>query len=297
LPSQQQQRRRHTQRTICSPNPVRLAMVNYYKILKVSQKATAAEIKSAYRRLAREMHPDVNGDKKDAARDFAQLAKAYEILSNEQERAYFDRQLRKSQSNSSLHTSSDSVFYSDNPHAKRIRQMAIERRYNAIIDQMIDSDRKETLALQQAIFPTVALFVSTCFVAIFKPLIWTNSQAIGKIILLTLFIVALVHLAKRLRSGFEHYTYKPENLHDSILEAVEPETKPYSRFAGITFLVLGIGISLGVGLVIGDYLQMSVTTMMPKFFSTTLHPEFLFYPPIAVLLVDLMHSFATKMDY
>jgi curved DNA-binding protein CbpA len=37
-------------------------MVNYYKILKISPNATAAEIKSAYRRLAREMHPDVNGD-------------------------------------------------------------------------------------------------------------------------------------------------------------------------------------------------------------------------------------------
>lgn len=271
-------------------------MVNYYKILKVSPKATAAEIKSAYRRLAREMHPDVNGDSKDATREFALIAKAYEILSNEQERAYFDRQLRKSQSNSSIHTS-DSVFYSDNPHAKRLRQMAIERRYNAIIDQMIDSDRKETLALQQAIFPTVALFVSTCFVAIFKPLIWTNSQAVGKIVLLTLFIVAVFHLAKRLRSGFEHYTYNPENLHDSILQEVEPEMKPYSRFTGIAFLVLGIGISLGVGLIIGNYLQMSVTSMMPKFFSRTLHPEFLFYPPIAVLLVDLMHSFASKMDY
>ena len=272
-------------------------MVNYYKILKVSPQATAAEIKSAYRRLAREMHPDVNADKKDAAREFAQIAKAYEILSNEQERAYFDRQLRKSQSRSSSSHTADSVFYSDNPHAQRMRQMAFERRYNAIIDQMIDSERKETLALQQAIFPTVALFASTCFVAIFKPLIWTNSQLIGKFILLTLFIVAVFHLAKRLRSGFEHYTYNSENLHDSILEPVEPETKPYSRFAGITFLLLGIGISLAVGLVIGNYLQMSVTSMMPKFFSPTLQPEFLFYPPIAVLFVDLMHSFASKMDY
>jgi hypothetical protein len=271
-------------------------MVNYYKILKVSPQATTAEIKSAYRRLAREMHPDVNSDSKDAAREFAQIAKAYEILSNEQERAFFDRQLRKAQSGGAIH-SSDSVFYSDNPHAKRLRQMAIERRYNEIIDQMIDSERKETLALQRAIFPTVALFVSTCFVAIFKPLIWSNSQAIGKIILLTLFIVAIFHLAKRLRSGFEHYTYNPENLHDSILQEVEPETKPYSRFTGIAFLLSGIGISLAVGLIIGNYLQVSVTSMMPKFFSHSLHPEFIFYPPIAVLLVDLMHAFASKMDY
>lgn len=271
-------------------------MVNYYKILKVSPKATAAEIKSAYRRLAREMHPDVNGDSEAATRDFARIVKAYEILSNEQERAYFDRQLRRAESKNSIHNT-DSVFYSDNPHARRLRQMAFERRYNEIIDRMLDSERKETLALQKVIFPTVALFVSTCFVAIFKPLLWTKSQAVGKIILLTLFIVGVLHLFKRLRSGFEHYTYSPENLHDSIFEEIETETKPYSRFAAAAFLIAGIGISLVVGLIIGSYLQVSIASLMPRLFSPTLQPELIFYPPIVVLLVDLMHSFAMKMDY
>ena len=254
--------------------------------------ATAAEIKSAYRRLARQMHPDVNGGSEKATREFAKVTKAYEVLSNEQERAYHDRQLRKYYSSHRT----DSVFYSDNPHARRLRQMAIERRYNEIIDRMMDSERSETLALQRVIFPVVALFVSTCFVAIFKPLFWTKSQIAGRIILLTLFIIGVVHLFKRLRSGFERFTYNPENIHSSILDETEPETKPYTRLRAASFLIIGIAVSLVVGLLIGNYLQMFIATMMPKLFSPTLQPEFVFYPPIVVLLVDLMHSFAMRME-
>lgn len=270
-------------------------MVNYYKILKVSPKATSAEIKSAYRRLARELHPDINDDAENATKDFAIIAKAYEILSDPQERAYFDRKFLKAQAKSSIHNT-DSVFYSDNPHAQRLRQMAFERRYNAIVDQMIDSQRSETLALQRIIFPTVALFVSTCVVAIFRPLLWTNSQIGGKLILLTLFVFGVRHLFNRLHSGFEHYTYDSESVRDSILDEIEPESKPYSRVTAAMFLVIGIGISLGIGLLIGNFMELSITMMMPKLFSKTLQPEFVFYPPIVVLLVDWMHSFALKLD-
>lgn len=271
------------------------AMVNYYKILKVSPKATTAEIKSAYRRLARELHPDVNNKAENATKDFALIVKAYEILSDLQERAFFDKKLLKAQAKTSLQNT-DSVFTSDNPHARRLRQMAFERRYNEIIDKMLDRERDETLALQRIIFPTVALFVSTCVVAIFRPRIWTNAAIGGKIILLTLFIFGVWHLFKRLRSGFERYTYDSESLHDSILDEIEIESKPYSRTTAILFLLAGIGISLGVGWLIGNFLELSIMTMMPKLFSKTLQPEFVFYPPIVVLLVDLMHTFALKMD-
>lgn len=278
-----------------SPDPVHSAMVNYYKILKVSEKASAAEIKSAYRRLARKMHPDIKGNSEEATREFAKIAKAYEILGSEQERAYFDRQLKKLQVNKSIHAT-DSVLYSDNPHAQRLRQMAVERRYNEIIDRMMDSERNESLALQRVIFPIIALFVSTCFVGIFKPLLWTRSQITGKIILLSLFIIGVYHLFRRLRSGFTHFTYDPENLHDSILDETEPETKPYTRFKAAAFLLIGIGASLTVGLVIGSYMQLFIHSMMPKIFSPTLQPEFIFYPPIIVLLVDLMHTAALRLE-
>lgn len=272
-------------------------MVNYYQILKVSPKATNAEIKSAYRRLARKIHPDVNTTHapENASGEFTKIAKAYEILSNPQERAAYDRQLLNAKYKNS--SNNDSVFTSENAHAKRWRQMAYERRYNEIIDRMIADERRETMALQKVIFPTVALFLSTFFVGIFKPMFWTNLQIIGKIILFALFVGGIVHLFKRLRSGFERYTYRDENLHDSILEEIEPANKPYTRFAAAAFLIVGIGASLGIGLLIGHYLTAMISPSMPKIFSDTLRPEFVFYPPIVVLLVDWMHALVSKFDY
>ncbi len=270
-------------------------MLNYYQVLKISPKANNAEIKSAYRRLARKIHPDVNSENaENASGEFAKIAKAYEILGNPQTRAAYDRRLLDAQYKNS--SSGDSVFSSENAHAKRWRQMAYERRYNEIIDRMIADERRETMALQKVIFPTVALFISVCFVAIFKPMFWTNSHIIGKFILFSLFVVGLVHLFKRLRTGFERYTYRYENIHDSILGENQAETKPYARVTAVCFLVVGIGVSLGVGLLVGNFLQSFLTLSMPRFFASSLKPEFLFYPPIAVLFVDLMHSFAVRFD-
>ncbi|MGI8638659.1 MAG: J domain-containing protein [Pyrinomonadaceae bacterium] len=269
-------------------------MVNYYKVLKVSPKATNAEIKSAYRRLARKLHPDINNEAEDASQEFAKVAKAYEILGNTKERANYDRQLLKEKYDSA---DNGSVFSSENQHAKRWRQMAYERRYNEIIDRMIADERRETLALQKVIFPTVALFLSTCFVGIFKPMFWTNLQIIGKIIMLSLFVAGLFHLISRLRSGFERYTYSDENIHDSIFEEAKPVTKPYTRFKAICFLIVGVGVSLSVGLLIGNYLELLTGASMPTLFSHSLRPEFIFYPPIVVLFVDLMHEFVSRFDY
>ncbi len=270
-------------------------MVNYYKVLKVSPKATNAEIKSAYRRLARKLHPDVNGETADTSQEFAKIAKAYEILGNTKERANYDRQLLKEKYQTS--SNGGSVFSSENAHAKRWRQMAYERRYNEIIDRMIADERRETLALQKVIFPTVALFLSTCFVGIFKPMFWANLQIIGKIVMLSLFIAGLVHLFKRLRSGFERYTYSDDNVHDSILEEAAAVTKPYTRFKAVCFLVIGVGVSLGIGLLVGNYLEILIGASMPQLFSSSLRPEFIFYPPIVVLLVDLMHEFISRFEY
>ena len=76
---------------------------------------------------------------------------------------------------------------------------------------------------------------------------------------------------------------RDENFHDSILEETEPKQKPYSRFTAVSFLIVGFRISLGIGILIGNYLELFVRRVMPKLFSPTLKPEFLFYPPIVVL--------------
>lgn len=64
---------------------------DYYEILEVSKTATSEEIKKAYRKKAIQFHPDKNPGDKDAEEKFKEAAEAYEILSDDQKRARYDR--------------------------------------------------------------------------------------------------------------------------------------------------------------------------------------------------------------
>ncbi len=64
---------------------------DYYEILGVSKNADGSEIKKAYRKLALKYHPDKNPGDKAMEDKFKEAAEAYEILSNEQKRAQYDR--------------------------------------------------------------------------------------------------------------------------------------------------------------------------------------------------------------
>ena len=64
---------------------------DYYDVLGVSRNADEAEIKKAFRRLARELHPDVNSHDPDAEDKFKEAAEAYEVLSDPDRRATYDR--------------------------------------------------------------------------------------------------------------------------------------------------------------------------------------------------------------
>ena len=66
---------------------------NYYDILGVSKKASSDEIKSAYRRLAKQYHPDLHPGDAAAAEKFKEINEANEILSDAQKRAAYDYEL------------------------------------------------------------------------------------------------------------------------------------------------------------------------------------------------------------
>jgi DnaJ-class molecular chaperone len=64
---------------------------DYYEILGVARDANKAEVKTAFRRLARELHPDVNDHDPEAEEKFKEAAEAYEVLSDPERRRVYDR--------------------------------------------------------------------------------------------------------------------------------------------------------------------------------------------------------------
>jgi molecular chaperone DnaJ len=64
---------------------------DYYEVLGVSKNADEAEIKKAYRKLALKFHPDKNPGDATAEEKFKEAAEAYEVLSNQEKRAQYDR--------------------------------------------------------------------------------------------------------------------------------------------------------------------------------------------------------------
>jgi hypothetical protein len=278
-------------------------VINYYKILGVRRSASKSEVKSAYRKLARLRHPDVNGGSEKAAHEFALLSKAYRVLIDPQERAYYDEQL-SAQSNSGY-----SILNSSNPHAQRARNLAVQARWDRVVDEVLERDRQEIRERQRAVFTTVSLFLSTFFVAMLKPHLWETFDYFGRAIVLGLFVIGVWHLATRLREYFAHYTYSPKPIQDSIMRDEEKPEQPFTRFSAYTFLLVGYALSIGVGLLIGWHAQgfmSGLTMLLPRevthtnmlFYSSTLLliPDVVVYPPIAVLIVDSMQALTARMD-
>ena len=277
-------------------------MIDYYKILGVKTTASQAEIKSAYRKLARKNHPDLNKASQ-AARDFDLVSKAYHTLIDPQERVYYDEQLN-AQKNRSY-----SILDSNNPHAKRARNLAVQAKWDRLVDEVLERDRQENRERQRAVFTTVSLFLSTFFLAMMRPQLWTLFSTMGRVIVLTLFVIGVWHLANRLREYLAHYTYRPKVI-QGLSDHDTPE-QPFTRFSAYTFLLVGYALSLGIGLYIGWHTQdffnditllfrhrvAEVQSSLLAFTSAALLiPDLIICPPIAVLIVDTVHGIASRID-
>lgn len=277
-------------------------MIDYYKLLGVKPNASQAEIKSAYRKLARKSHPDLNPDSK-AAREFALLSRAYHTLQDPQERAYYDQQWQAEKYRS------HSILDSNNPHARRARNLAVQAKWDRLVDEVLERDRRENRERQRAVFTTVSLFLSTFFLAMIRPQLWQLFNPFGRAIVLTLFVIGVWHLATRLREYLAHYTYRPKVIQGSIRDSETPE-QPFTRFSAYTFLLVGYALCVGIGLYVGWHTQdffNDIKLLIPPangahggmlaFTSAALLiPDLVFYPPIAVLIIDTMQGLAARID-
>lgn len=68
-----------------------MEFIDYYKTLGIEKNASAEQIKKAYRKLARKLHPDLNPNDKEAHKKFQQINEANEVLSDPEKRKKYDR--------------------------------------------------------------------------------------------------------------------------------------------------------------------------------------------------------------
>jgi hypothetical protein len=260
-------------------------MADLYSVLGVSRSASQSEIKSAYRRLARKYHPDVNADPS-AARQFARLTEAYHTLIDPQRRQLYDR-LGTTARTTSQRSSSAA--------ARAARRAYYQARADRIVNEWLKREREESRARSQAAFTIVPLFLSTFVAAMLKPAVFETSSIFWRLVLVALFLAGVWHLFTSLKRHFDHYTYRPAMLISSVMRATEPP-KPFRRSAAWALLFGGYLLSLGTGMLIGmmtdDFTHqlLGSSTLLDGLFSV------LFYPPIAVLIVDTMYLINIRLE-
>jgi len=252
-------------------------MKDPYVVLGVSRLATGSEIKSAYRRLARKYHPDVNRHPT-AARKFALVNESYHLLIDSERRKLYDR-------TGSTATMPQSQRRGT-PAEAAARRAYYQARADRIVNEWLQKEREESRARGKAVYTTVTLFISTFIVAVMKPSFFESSGLVWRIALIVVFAVSVWHLVRSLREHFEYYTYRPERL--SVTRTVT-SSKPFRRSIAWGFVIGGYLFSLTIGML----LRVLTDDLSKQLFGPTSSAEamlgVLFYPPIVVLIVDLMY--------
>jgi len=108
--------------------------LHYYKILEIYKTATEADIKKAYRKLARKLHPDLNPNDKDAQKKFQSINEANEVLSDTEKRKKYD------------------TYGKDWQHAEQFEQQAQQRRQNTSGQQFTGTDDGDFSSFFESMF-------------------------------------------------------------------------------------------------------------------------------------------------
>lgn len=259
-------------------------MANLYAVLGVNRTATPNEIKSAYRRLARKYHPDVNSDPSAAAR-FAQINDAYHTLIDAERRKIYDRTGRTS--------SSSAVREHNSPAARAARRAYYQARVDRVVNELLERERQETRARGKAVYTTVTLFISTFIFAMMKPSVFEITSPFWRTALIVLFALGVWHLFRSLKEHFDHYTYRPGRI---SITRTHKSKKPFKRSMAWAFIIGGYLLSLGTGMLIG---MLTEDFSKQEFGNSTLTDAIsavLFYPPIAVLIVDTMYLINQRFE-
>ena len=114
--------------------------MNYYEMLNINKDATAVEIKKSYRKLAMQWHPDRNNNSKESEEKFKQVKEAYETLSNQSARFWYDRELEENFGKSSNY--SHNTNQSSNDNSNNENDEDINERENAESSNQKTSDEQ-----------------------------------------------------------------------------------------------------------------------------------------------------------
>ena len=261
-------------------------MVDYYQVLGIKSTASVKEIKTAYKRLARLQHPDLNGGLPEAVQAFVQISHARDILTDPKRRAAYDAQRN-------AYVTRGAYAPVVNPTVEAyVRRARADARIRQNLDKFLMIEREEARALRQAVFPIVAFLLATFFVPLVRPHFWSSSGWIGRTVLLGLVSIGVWHTVSNIWRTIKLYTADgPTVATDDPMLA-----KRWSRRQAILFILLAaIGCGL-LGTWIGTYFSDSLKSAMPMFFDPSIRLELLFYPWIMVLVLDAGHSLSQRLD-
>ena len=261
-------------------------MLDYYKILGVKSTASVKEIKTAYKRLARLQHPDLNDGKPEATQAFVQISRARDILIDPQRRAAYDAQRN-------AYASKGAFASAVNPTVETyLRRARSDARIKNNLQKFLMIEREETRALRQSVIPVVAFLFAAFFVPLVRPHLWRSSGWTARTVILVLVSVGVWHTVSKIWAAIKLHTDDARMVATDDLAL----TKHWSRRQAILFIALAaIGCGLA-GTLIGMSFSDSLLRAMPMFFDPSIRLELLLYPWIMVLLIDAVYSLGQRID-